>query len=108
MKISKKRLEKIIKEEIKRATLNENPMRAAMQLAKSAIQGGSKIEDEMLINIMKRLQNIFASGNVTPNNPMVKRIGDALDKLENSAGDSQSALGGNESGLAANDEEGGI
>jgi len=108
MKISKKRLEKIIKEEIEKATLNENPIRAAMQLAKSVIQGGSKIEDEMLINIMKRLQNIFASGNVTPNNQFVKRIGDALDKLEQGAGESQSALGGNESGLGANDEEGGI
>jgi len=34
MKISKKRLEKIIKEEIKRAALNENPVRTAMQLTK--------------------------------------------------------------------------
>jgi len=108
MKISKKRLEKIIKEEIKRAALNENPVRTAMQLTKSAIQGGSKKEDEMLINIIQRLQNIFASGNVTDTNQAMKRIGDALGKLENSAGDSQSALGGNESGLGANDEEGGI
>jgi len=82
MKISKKRLAKIIKEEIKREALNENPFRDAALKLKSAFQKGSKTEDAILSDIVAKLEAIFASGNITPGNPMVKKIGAALAKLE--------------------------